>query len=156
VNAVTLLNVLLDQLEGPGDATSLQQYIQQFLTWPIVWFQANALSSSPVNVSSAAAPVVGLPSSLYVTAALAQTKRRSVITPWTAIVFLCIAVMVILWCVIEWWRSSHSPELSAFPLLDFAMIFDEKGPKFGPGAMERFKGPSEFREDYERSRLVMQ
>lgn len=150
---MTWLSVVLNQLEGPGDTTNLQQYLQQFLTWPIVWFQANGLSVSPVIVSSATTPLAGLPSNLYVTAALAQTKQRSVITLWTAVVFVCIAVVVILWCTIEWWRSKDSPELSAFPLLDFAMIFNAEGPNFGRGAKGRFKESSGFRDDFERSLL---
>lgn len=71
-------------------------------------------------------PKPGLPPNVYVTAAFAKSINRTVIIRWTAIVFICIASLGFLWCVIcrfIYGSRDRVPNLSAFPLLDFAMVF---------------------------------
>jgi hypothetical protein len=111
-NAIRWMTTLLNQYLSSGDLTGAQNYLRCVITFPLLWFQLNGF------------PGLNLPSSLYVTAALAKSIERSVISRWTAIFFTAAAIMVYLGCIISGLISglhNYLPLISAFPLMDFGM-----------------------------------
>jgi len=148
-NSLSWINLILGQLAGQGGGTpDLETFLRKFLTWPIVWFQAN---TGPVE-GSLQIPLDGLPRNLYVTAAIAQNKSRSQISFWTAVVFTSVAGGVILWCIaaLVWSMKTPVPEHSPFPLMDFAMIFNEDEVA---GGGNRPMVSKEVRDHYQTRRL---
>ena len=128
-----------DPFDGP------QRYIRQLITSLLVRYQSNF-----GNVHNPKGPAPDLEPDLYVTATLAQSGTRTIISRWTAILFIVLGGVILVWCVIirfTYGRTNRIPELSAFPLLDFAMIFppDKDGAQLSWGEL---KGSKEFRRLY--------
>lgn len=111
---------LTASLEGSPSEDPI--YLRALLAYPVVTFQNNS-AFNPEQFFHAAytAPVLGLPTELYVTGQHTNIGMRVVIAPWTAIVYISLSLAVYLWCI-AWsmWSiiSLKGPKTSTFPLMN--------------------------------------
>jgi hypothetical protein len=122
LSLVTYVWSLVRQVQAPTETTDGELYLRSLLTLPILWFQPNAYgdtipTSIPTNVSRS-----DVPPDLLTTAHLEKSNARVVISLWTVIVFLSVGTILFVWCItlMAWAMSVQGPEISHFPLLDFA------------------------------------
>jgi hypothetical protein len=115
----TYLNAYL-LTASPGELLDTQNFLRSLLTLPLIWFQSN--SESNVVAPHSDSLTSNLPSNLYVTASLSQSESRIVISRWTTIVFMSVGLVVYAWCIawLAWTMTIQGPNISFFPLLDFA------------------------------------
>jgi hypothetical protein len=103
-----------------GELLDTENFLRSLLTLPLLWFQANGESNTLAPHSDSLTP--NLPSNLYVTASLSESQSRIVIAQWTTIVFMSIGLAIYAWCIawLTWAMKIQGPNISFFPLLDFA------------------------------------
>ena len=123
---LSLLNYVFNQvlpLQSPTRSSDGVLLLRSLLTVPVLWFQPNFMGG---NISTTPIPTdiprAGLPSELYTTAHWEKSNDRVVISLWTVIVFLALGTVIYVWCLalMTWAMSLQGPELSKFPLVDFA------------------------------------
>jgi hypothetical protein len=141
------INFLLQSFEVNDDPfLGPQQYLRQLLTSLLVWYQDNNLGAHSSNGTKP-----NLESYLYVNANVAKAGTRLVVSVWTAIVFTAVGVAVLLWCVLcrlIFRRRNRVPEISAFPLLDFASVFPPEAHAWEE-LFKNLEGSGKFREKYQ-------
>ena len=116
----TVFNVLslagLSPIDGPQD------FLRSLLTLPPLLFQANLLSNTTSVIADPSAPRLSLPANLYVTATLATSQNAVGLALWTVIVYTSLGGFLLLLCLVglTFAMRIQAPNISAFPLLDFA------------------------------------
>ena len=110
VSVLISATVTRTQIGGP------QSFFRALLATPSLLLQPNILGDNSTEPYTE--PVPGLPSTFYVTTKLAESRIAIHIAKWTTIVY----TVMYCWCIcfLCWHMRTQGPNISAFPLLDFA------------------------------------
>jgi len=151
-------NMVTSENTTAGLASSVT-LLRSLVTVPLLWFQANYLSSGIIPLITADAPAPNLPEYLYSTANIAKSNNRIVIAQWTVISFMALGMGIYIWCLawLSWATSIQGPNISQFPVMDFAsrivsggMAEDSVAATIAPLART-----SEFRKNLEGVRVFL-
>jgi len=157
-DSIFWLQVIYDSFLNSNDlVTGPQNYFRQMLTYPLVWFQENAV---PVPNPNGSVPRPGLSSDLYTTIAFAKSIDRSVISQSTVIAFTALASVVYLLCVLPlfiFYCMGQIPLVSPFVLLDFVMMYSAEGPTaLSVKRLSEVGGDKHLKEKFQKMRLFRQ
>jgi len=108
--------------EPKAEAIGAQDYLRSLLTLPLIWFQDNDLSNITTLNTTSSQPKPNLPSNFYVTIGLANSKSQIIIAQWTTICYMSLGLAIYAWCIacLLWAMRRQGPNISPFPLVDFA------------------------------------
>lgn len=124
----TLITYALNAING--GVVSPIEVLRAWLISPFIMFQENSYTNPWLGTGAAdTAPLPGLADELYTTAEFAQIVSSAVIAEWTVILYLFIALLLYLCCVVCLICSVgiQGPPNTNFPLIDFASRAISKG-----------------------------
>jgi hypothetical protein len=123
VNSTTtdaLMYTVASLVSPTVDPTGIAQtFLQNFVILPLFLFNAN---NNPDSDFDGTSPIPNLPDELYATLELSTIGSRVLIAPWTAMVYSAIVIIVSIFCLLLlcWGLNRQGPNISSFPLVDFA------------------------------------
>jgi hypothetical protein len=123
-----LTSFLSNILNGNLDENIYNDYLRSILTMPLLLFQPN--SGLNLHATFRANSIAsGLPSELYTTVDYANPVGRIIVSKWTILVYMTIAVSIYICCIawLSWAMTLQKPRNSQFPLIDFAARALSKG-----------------------------
>jgi hypothetical protein len=116
-----------------GDASSWRFRMVTLLALTVTLFNQNGLNYWLINDPTT--PSSNLPEELYTTGVISNLVPRVIIAPWSVLVYLLVGIVILGFCVssLGWSMTIQRPQITRFPLIDFAARILSRG--FAEGSL---------------------